>query len=72
MRRITYLVVALALVFVFAVTGCEKKESDAGKKIKRTMDRAQSAVDKVNQRQKDSIPKEDSIPKKDSGFDEEN
>ena len=65
MRRIISLVIALMLVFVFAVTGCEKKESDAGKKIKQTMDRAQNAVDKVNKRQKDSIPKED------SGFDEE-
>jgi len=59
MRRIVYLVIAFSLVFVFLATGCEKRESNAGKQIKRTMDRAQDAVDKVNQRQKDSIPDED-------------
>ena len=59
MRRVTILVISLALVFGFALTGCEKRESDAGKKVKHTLDRAQSAVDKVNQRQKDSIPDED-------------
>ena len=59
MRRILYLFVAFALVFGFMSTGCEQRESDAGKKIKRTLDRAQDAVDKVNQRQKDSIPDED-------------
>jgi len=60
MRRIISLVMALTLVLVFAVAGCEKRESDAGKKIKNTMDRAQDAVDRVNQRQEDSIPEEDS------------
>jgi len=59
MRRIISLVIALTLVSGFMVTGCEQRESDAGKKIKRTLDRAQDAVDKVNRRQKDSIPEED-------------
>jgi len=59
MRRILLLLMAFSLVLGFMATGCEQRESDAGKKIKRTMDRAQDAVDKVNQRQKDSIPKED-------------
>ena len=58
MRRVISLAIALMLVFGFALTGCEKRESDAGKNIKRTLDRAQDAVDKVNQRQKDSIPDE--------------
>ena len=59
MRRIVYLVISFALVFGFLATGCEKRESDVGKDIKRTLDRAQDAVDKVNQRQKDSVPDED-------------
>ncbi len=59
MRRIVYLVISSVLVLGFLATGCEKRESDAGKNIKRTLDRAQNAVDKVNQRQKDSIPEED-------------
>lgn len=59
MRRIVVLVISFLLVFGFLATGCEKKESNVGKDIKRTMDRAQSAVDKVNQRQKDSVPDED-------------
>ena len=58
MRKIISLLTALALVVCFGITGCQKRESDAGKRIKRTLDRAQDAVDKVNQRQKDSIPDE--------------
>ena len=58
MRRVISIIIALVLVFGFALTGCKERESDAGKNIKRTLDRAQDAVDKVNKRQKDSIPKE--------------
>ena len=57
MKRFMALMISLSLVFSVAmISGCEKKESDAGKDIKRTLDRAQDAVDKVNKRQKDSIP----------------
>lgn len=57
MKGFMVLIVSFALVFSMAfVTGCKKKESDAGKDIKRTLDRAQDAVDKVNKRQKESIP----------------
>lgn len=59
MRRVLSIVMAIFLVFAFSATGCKKRESDAGKRVKRTLDRAQSAVDKVNKRQEDSIPDED-------------
>lgn len=60
MRKLIAIMAGIMLVFgVAAVSGCQKRESDAGKKIKHTMDRAQDAVDKVNQRQKDSVPDEE-------------
>ena len=59
MRRLISLIIAAAFVSgLMLAAGCKERESDVGKDIKRTMDRAQDAVDKVNKRQEDSVPDE--------------